>query len=255
MAVKEPKFEIDGVFLPPDDKPGVVYYGEVQFQRDDRLYERLVSESSNHFFRNRDKFSDWQAVVIYPSRSTEQKDVYPYRALINSDQFHRIYLNELGDARELPIGLALLALTIEKPKKVKETALYLADRTKKEISDPQTTRAIMDMLATIVVYTFNNLSRAEVEKMLAVDITLQETRFYKEVKEEGKEEGKKEGKKEGKDEERRSMVALLLDRKLGKLPAKIKKTVAALDPEKLESLMFAVLDFNTMADLETWLKK
>ena len=93
------------MFLPPDDKPGVVYYGEVQFQRDDRLYERLVSESSNHFFRNRDKFSDWQAVVIYPSRGTEQKDIYPYRALINSDQFHRIYLNELGDARELPIAL------------------------------------------------------------------------------------------------------------------------------------------------------
>ena len=105
VAVKEPKFEIDGVFLPPDDKPGVVYYGEVQFQRDDRLYERLVSESSHHFFRNRDKFSDWQAVVIYPSRGTEQKDIYPYRALINSDQFHRIYLNELGDARELPIAL------------------------------------------------------------------------------------------------------------------------------------------------------
>ena len=239
VAVKEPKFEIDGVFLPPDDKPGVVYYSEVQFQRDDRLYERMVSESSNHFFRNRDKFSDWQAVVIYPSRGTEQKDIYPYRALINSDQFHRIYLNELGDARELPIGLALLALTIEKPKKVKETALYLADRTKKEISDPQTTRAIMDMLATIVVYTFNNLSRAEVEKMLAIDITLQETRFYKDVKK----------------EEHQSIVSLQLDRKLGKLPAKTKKLIAALDLAKLESLLIALLDFNTMADLEIWLKK
>ena len=243
VAVKEPKFEIDGVFLPPDDKPGVVYYSEVQFQRDDRLYERLVSESSNHFFRNRDKFSDWQAVVIYPSRGIEQKDLYPYRALINSDQFHRIYLNELGDARELPIGLALLALTIEKPKKVKEPALYLADRTKKEISDPQTNRAIMDMLAAIVVYTFNNLSRAEVEKMLAVDITLQETRFYKEVKA----EGKREGREEGKNEQSRSMVALLLDRKLGKLPAKTKKSIAALDLAKLESLAIALLDFETLA--------
>ena len=28
VAVKEPKFEIDGVFLPPDDQPGVVYYSE-----------------------------------------------------------------------------------------------------------------------------------------------------------------------------------------------------------------------------------
>jgi predicted transposase/invertase (TIGR01784 family) len=239
VAVKEPKFEIDGVFLPPDDKPGVVYYGEVQFQRDDRLYERLVSESSNHFFRNREKFSDWQAVVIYPSRQTEQKDIHPYRALINSDQFHRIYLNDLGNARELPIGLALLALTIEKPKKAKETARYLADRTRKEIRDPQANRAIMEMLTMIVVYTFNNLSRVEVEKMLGLDITFQETRFYKDVKA----------------EERRSIVSILLDRKLGKLPEKTKKSIEALDLVKLQSLAIALLDFRTIADLEAWLKQ
>lgn len=243
VAVKEPKFEIDGVFLPPDDKPGVVYYGEVQFQRDERLYERIVSESSNHFFRNREKFSDWQAAVIYPSRGIEQRDIYPYRALINSDQFHRIYLNELGDARELPIGLALMALTIENPKKAKETARYLADRTRKEIRNPQTNRAIMEMLTTIVVYTFNNLSRAEVEKMLGLDVTFQETRFYKDVK------------AEGKAEERRSLVSVLIDRKLGKLSTKMEESIAALDLKKLESLAIALLDFKTIADLETWLKQ
>jgi predicted transposase YdaD len=40
----------------------------VQMQKDDRLYERLFSESMAHFYRNRDYYSDWQAVVIYPSR-------------------------------------------------------------------------------------------------------------------------------------------------------------------------------------------
>ncbi|NJM56514.1 MAG: DUF2887 domain-containing protein [Synechococcales cyanobacterium RU_4_20] len=34
VAIKEPKFEIDGVFLPPEaDPPGIVFYCEVQFQR------------------------------------------------------------------------------------------------------------------------------------------------------------------------------------------------------------------------------
>ncbi len=37
VAVKEPKFEIDGVFLPPENQsPGVVYFCEVQFQKDER---------------------------------------------------------------------------------------------------------------------------------------------------------------------------------------------------------------------------
>ena len=139
VAVKEPKFEIDGVFLPPDDKPGVVYYSEFQSQRDGEFYERMTSESSNHFYRNRKKFSDWQAVVIYTSRSKEQKDIYPFRAILNSDQFHRIYLDELGDAKDLPLGVALMALTVEKRKNAKQTAKHLADRVKNEI-DRKSTR-------------------------------------------------------------------------------------------------------------------
>ena len=215
----------------------------------------MTSESSNHFYRNRKKFSDWQAVVIYTSRSKEQKDIYPFRAILNSDQFHRIYLDELGDAKDLPLGVALMALTVEKRKHAKQTAQHLADRVKNEITDPVTNRAIMEMLTTIVVYTFNNLSRIEVEKMLGVDITLQETRFYKEVKAEGEVIGKELGIKEGKTEGQRSLLLTQLDRKLGKLPVRTTKKIAALDLVKLEALAIALLDFTTIADLETWLKQ
>lgn len=81
VAVKEPSFVIDGVFLPPESEmPGVVFFAEVQMQKDDRLYERLFGESLLYLYRNRDHHSDWQAVVIYGSRSLEQTDTYPYRA-------------------------------------------------------------------------------------------------------------------------------------------------------------------------------
>ena len=76
VAVKEPKFEIDGVFLPPEsESPGVVYFCEVQFQKDELLYERVFAESSLYFYRNRKRFSDWQAVIIYPSRKIEQSNI------------------------------------------------------------------------------------------------------------------------------------------------------------------------------------
>lgn len=125
----------------------------------------------------------------------------------------------------------------------------------KEITDPQMNRAIMETLTTIVVYTFNNLSRIEVEKMLGVDITLQETRFHKEVKAEGEEIGKEIGKEIGETEGQRSLLLLLLDRKLGKLPVRTKKTIAALDPIKLETLAIELLDFETIGDLNDWLKQ
>lgn len=75
VAVKEPKFEIDGVFLPPENEGmGVVYFCEVQFQKDEQLYERVFAESSLYFYRNRARFSDWETVIIYPSRSVEQSE-------------------------------------------------------------------------------------------------------------------------------------------------------------------------------------
>jgi len=111
VAIKEPKFEIDGVFLPPDVAPGIVYFCEVQFQKDGVLYERLFGESFLYFYRNRSRFTDWQAVVIYPTRSTEQSVTHPYRSLLNSGQFHRVFLDELGEIEGLPLGVALRMLT------------------------------------------------------------------------------------------------------------------------------------------------
>jgi predicted transposase/invertase (TIGR01784 family) len=109
VAVKEPKFEIDGVFLPPSSAtPGVVYFCEVQFQKDEKLYERLFAESFLYFYRNRALFSDWEAVVIYPSRSIEQTNARPYGDLLNGDRVHRVYLDELGDIAQLPLGVALM---------------------------------------------------------------------------------------------------------------------------------------------------
>jgi predicted transposase YdaD len=38
VAIKEPKFEIDGVFLPSETEgAGVVYFYEVEFQKDVRI--------------------------------------------------------------------------------------------------------------------------------------------------------------------------------------------------------------------------
>jgi predicted transposase/invertase (TIGR01784 family) len=191
VAVKEPKFEIDGVFLPPSAVIlGIVYFCEVQFQKDEKLYERLFGESFLYFYRNRHLFSDWEAVVIYPSRSIEQTDGYPYRALLNSQQVHRVYLDELGDITQLPLGVALMVLTTVDEVAAPAAARMLLSRTEQETSTPEIARGIIDLIGTIMVYKFTNLSRQEVDAMLG--ITLQETRVYREAKEEGKEEGKYE---------------------------------------------------------------
>jgi predicted transposase/invertase (TIGR01784 family) len=246
VAVKETKFEIDGVFLPPSGRKGTVYFSEVQFQLDKQLYERLWSESSRYFFQNRQRFSDWQAVVIYPSRSMEQKDLHPHRSLLLGGQLHRVYLEELGDIEALSLGLAAMVLTTKTKKVMPGVARGLVTRAHQEIDNPEEKRAIIDMISTIVVHQFTKLSRQEVDEMLGT--RLEETRVYREAKEEGREEGREE---EG--QRQRSLVLRQLTRCVGKLPKKVKLRIDRLSLDDLEKLGDAFLDFESIADLETWL--
>jgi predicted transposase/invertase (TIGR01784 family) len=250
VAVKETKFEIDGVFLPPSRSKGTVYFCEVQFQPDQKLYERLWSESSRYFYQARNRFSDWQAVVIYPRRSMEQKKLHPHRSLLNGGQLHRIYLEDLGDIKALPLGLAAMALTTKTKKAMPGLAKGLVNRANQEVANPEEKRAIMDMVSTIVVHQFTNLSRREVDKMLG--IRLEETRVYREAKEEGREEGL-ESERQQNLERQRSLVLRQLTRCFGKIPKRVKLRIDQLSLDGLEGLGDAFLDFESIADLEAWL--
>ncbi|BAY19636.1 hypothetical protein NIES2109_45510 [Nostoc sp. HK-01] len=240
VAVKEPKFEIDGVFLPPETEgAGVVYFCEVQFQRDEELYERVFAESSLYFYRNRARFRDWQAVVIYPSRSIEQQDIYPHRTLLNGEQVHRVYLDELGEIRQLPLWVALMVLTTVEPEQAPTEARYLLTRASQETS-PKASRAIIEMITTIMVYKFEILSRAEVELMLG--ITLQETRVYREIKEEGR------------TEEAANLISRQLTKRFGQLSDEMRSSISGLPLPVLEDLSEALLDFGSLADVQVWLE-
>jgi predicted transposase/invertase (TIGR01784 family) len=246
VAVKETKFEIDGVFLPPSRSKGTVYFCEVQFQPDQKLYERLWSESSRYFYQTRNRFSDWQAVVIYPRRSMEQKNLHPHRSLLNGGQVHRVYLEDLGDIEALPLELAAMALTTKTKKVMPGVAKGLVNRANQEVANPEEKRAIMDMVSTIVVHQFTKLSRQEVDRMLG--IRLEETRVYQEAKEDGAVERDQEHL-----ERQRSLVLRQLTRCVGKLSKKVKSGIDRLSLDDLEKLGDAFLDFESIADLDIWL--
>ena len=73
-------------------------------------------------------------------------------------------------------------------------------------------------------------------------ITFEETRFYQDIKEEGEEKWE------------RKLILRQLTRRVGQLSPEVQKKVEKLPLEQLENLGEALLDFNSMADLQTWLK-
>ncbi|BAU14754.1 hypothetical protein LEP3755_53050 [Leptolyngbya sp. NIES-3755] len=237
VGVKEPKFEIDGVFLPPESEPGTVYFCEVQFQKDPELYERLFGESLLYFYRNSARFSDWQAVVIYPSRSTEQDKVYPHRSMLNGEQVHRIYLNELGDIRSLPVMVAAAVLTITDEAETPDRARELIQRTEQENYSSRERANLIDVVTSIITYKFTNLSQGEIRRMLGLDFN-QEPRAIREAKE----------------EEAIALVTRQLNRKLRQeLSQEMRSRLSSLPLATLEDLSEALLDFTSLSDLEQWL--
>ena len=62
------------------------------------------------------------------------------------------------------------------------------------------------------------------------------------------------GLEKGRQEGQTRIVRRQLERRWGSLSATTEQALRALSSEQLESLAEALLDFNSLADLETWLK-
>ena len=147
-----------------------------------------------------------------------------------------------------------MVLTIVKEDKAPETARNLLQRSNEQPS-LLSNRAIIEIITTIMVYKFEKLSLREVESMLG--ITLQETRVYREIKEEGREEGREEGLeqglKQGKIGEAVNLVMRLLTKKFGQISPENHSFISGLSLPILEDLSEALLDFNHLNDLQIWL--
>jgi predicted transposase/invertase (TIGR01784 family) len=235
VAVKEPNFTIDGVFEPPVlDGTGKLYLAEVQMQLDETLCERTFAELFALFYRSRKLYSDWQCVMIYLSRSTEQKITYPYRALLESDQVQIIYLDELGNIRDLPLTTSLAVLPTVPPKKAPAEARDIIARAKEQ---PQQYEVIVDLVTRVMSYMFIDQSPQEIDKML--DIQFEETRVYKDTYAKGK----------------LDMALELLESNCGQLRIELVREVTALPIGQLEALGKALLKFKKVKDLEKWLQE
>ncbi|MFN3560967.1 MAG: DUF2887 domain-containing protein [Chloroherpetonaceae bacterium] len=127
-------------------------------------------------------------MVIYPTRSVEQKDRGNYELLLGLECFERVYLDELREGEDLSLGLFKLLVVSERLAK-KMVRKMMKKASLKEL----------DLIEQVITYKFSKLTREEVRAMLGIQKELlKETQFYKEVFEEGKLEGKRKGLLEGK---------------------------------------------------------
>jgi predicted transposase/invertase (TIGR01784 family) len=252
VEIKQVAFRLDGVLLPkPDSSDQTVWFIEVQFQEVSAFYNRFFGEIFL-FLQLHPQTVDYKAVVIYPNRSVEPQNQYLYRANLNSDQVHRIYLDELKGLSTDSLGLGMMQLILAKSGDAVAQARSLLAKTQAQDRTDSKIAAIMELIETIVFYKFPLLSREEIERMLGLS-ELRETKVYQEALQEGEQVGVLKGKLEGKLEGEQLLILRQLTRRIGKVTPKMRTRIQDLSLVKLEALGEALLDFSEARDLEQWL--
>lgn len=96
--------------------------------------------------------------------------------------------------------------------KLKKNTEYRIQNSESREESSSLSRVIIEMIMTIMVYKFEQLSPKEIELMLG--ITLKETRVYQEIKEEGRQEGRQE--------EDANLIIRILAKRFGELSNEIR---------------------------------
>jgi predicted transposase/invertase (TIGR01784 family) len=241
VEVKEKAFRFDGIFMADSvEKP--IYFVEVQFQPKPDFYWELIAEI-NIYLNQFKPVQDWQGVALFAKRSLDVGELTAYQQeLINSGRIKRIYLDELPPGS---IGMGLIELIVSKEVQAPELVKTLLDRTKTEVENDREKQGIIELLETVLLSKFSQLSRQEIEAMFLVS-DIKQTRVYQEAKQEGIQEGRQDG----------EMILLIrqLSKRFGKLKDIYIENINSLNIEQLEKLGEALLDFVDINDLETWLE-
>jgi predicted transposase/invertase (TIGR01784 family) len=217
-------------------------------QNDPVFYQRFFAEI--YFYLNLyPQTADWQAMVIYPTQSIESKNQRLYRANLNSDQVHRVYLEDFSDTSTESLGIGMMQLIVsDAVDAIPKAKVLLAKTQPLSKTDPKFA-AIIELIETIVVYKFPLLGRKEIENMLGLS-ELKQTKVYQEALQEGEQRGEQTGALR----EARSLILRQLTRRIGTISPNSEAKISALSIIQLESLGEALLDFSSSADLDNWLR-
>jgi predicted transposase/invertase (TIGR01784 family) len=233
VEVKEKAFRFDGIFM-PDDEEKPIYFVEVQFQNKPEFYWELITEI-NIYLNQYKPEQDWQAVALFAKRSLDVEKLTNYQQeLVNSGRIKRIYLDEIPSGS---IGMGLIELIVSKENQSQELVKTLMARTKTEVSNDSERQGIIELLESVLMSKFSQLSRQEIEAMFLVS-DIKQTRVYQEAKEEGE----------------KNLLLRILSKRFGKLITRHIESINSLTIAQLEELGEALLDFGDINDLEQWLK-
>ena len=218
-----------------------MYLVEVQFQTDSDFYYRLFAEFFLFLKQYKPPYP-WEIVVIYATRQIEREQAIHFGDLLNLPRVRRIYLDELAEENERSLGVGVIKLVVESEEDAVPQAKALIQQTRNQLSDSELQQQLIDLLERIVVYKFPQKSREEIEAMFELS-DLKQTRVYQEALAEGETKGEVK------------LVLQLLQHRFGEISPNLNEKIRGLSLVEIETLAKALLDFQSLSDLVSWLER
>ena len=246
-VVKEKEFRLDGVFTPVSNNPMIpMVFAEAQMQSDAGFYGRYFSQLFVHINQYTVK-QDWRGLLILRDRSQGLGWEVPYTELLER-RVTQLYLSDLRDQQELTPNLMLLQLVVTE----KDKSAVIGRKLLQEADTRGEFQRRLSLIETILANKFPELTKEIIMNMLDLEIVdITQSRFYQEIIVEGLQEGRQKGLQEGE----ANLVIRQLRRRLGELPESQCSQIKSFPVSQLEDLGEALLDFQSIDDLDDWLQK
>jgi predicted transposase/invertase (TIGR01784 family) len=244
-VLKEREYRLDGLFLPPANRPDLpAVILEAQMAADPGFLRRLYAESSR-WLQQQPEVDQWRVVVICPQRGLNFGRPVAVAEFIQERVRWIELLPAAADPTAEPL-LRALALLVQPEEQIPASAAAIRTR----VAATAEEKEMADVIAAILLTRFNGRSIQEICAMGG--ITLEEfsqTVAYREIFGQGRQEGRQEGREEGE----LDLAIRLLHRRCGQLSAEQEAHIRALSLPQLEALADALLDFQGSDDLNAWL--
>ncbi|MGA9377845.1 MAG: Rpn family recombination-promoting nuclease/putative transposase [Phormidium sp.] len=168
------------------------------FNQDSDFYWRFFTEIFVYLGQYQ-PVNNWCAVAIFANRNLDPGIPIHYQGLVQNQQVIVVYLDELINRTEPSLPIGMVQLVVESSESAVARTRRLLEQAQAQLQNEATRRKVIELIESVLIYKFTNLSREEIEAMFSLS-DLKQTRFYQEAKAEGKQEGRQEGKLEGKQE-------------------------------------------------------
>jgi len=191
VEVKGLSRRVDGLFSPPLDQPQhPLYFLEVQFQADERLYERLLTETFLYLGQYRPQ-KLWYCVALWSSQTLDPGAPLHYQTLQDCGLLKILHLDQLPQQKTLGIDLLrLVKAQVNNPLDLRAEILDLRQQAQQRPSTGQI-QDIIELIDNAILCKFPQLTQEELKKMFNL-VEIQQTRVYQDAKQEGRLEGKLE---------------------------------------------------------------